>query len=287
MSLIRPVALYGYPLEHTYSPLMHNGGFERLGLPFVYLALPVLPAKLQDAIRGFRAMEFAGANVTIPHKEKVLPLVDVLTEDARQVKAVNTLYWKEPGVLAGDNTDIYGFRRSLIEAGIDIHGRSAVILGAGGAARAVALVLAEFQAKEICFLTRHPHAVENLIQDLSPSYPHTLWEYHLKSSAAFANVLTRSSLVVNATPVGMSPQTDKSPLSENLVSLLPDTARIYDLVYNPDPTLLMTLGAQRGLKVYGGLDMLIYQGAKSFELWTGEPSPVKDIRDLMRDKLYG
>ena len=281
----RPIGLIGYPLEHSFSPQMHNHAFEVLGLNYVYLTLPIVPAQLKNAILGLRAMPFVGANVTIPYKEKIIPYLDGLSQNAQRVGAVNTLYWNEQRKLIGDNTDIAGFQQTLIEFGIDLNGRTATILGAGGAARAVALVLAQNQVKEISFLTRRPEAVESLLRDLKPLFPEIIWDYHLKTNSQFADLLTRSSFLVNATPVGMSPQTEQLPLAEQFISLLPEGARCYDLVYNPVNTQFMKVAKAKGYKVYNGLNMLVYQGAHAFKRWTGQEAPVTEMKVLLESQF--
>ncbi|HEY9843579.1 MAG TPA: shikimate dehydrogenase [Candidatus Obscuribacterales bacterium] len=281
----RLIGLFGYPLHHSFSPLMHNTVFETLGLNFAYLPMPVQPGHLNEALMGFRACGFVGANVTIPHKEQILPFLDALTPEAELVGAVNTLYWNDLKQLVGDNTDVEGFRRSLEKTGIAIEGRSVAIIGSGGAARATAVALARMRVKEIIFLARRQDAVMRVIEDLKPLFPGIMWTPHTKATPIFAADLERVWLLVNASPVGMYPQNDQSPLSRTMIGMLPDGAHVYDLVYNPARTQLLIWAAERRLIGHGGLDMLAYQGAVAFEHWTGVTPPVPRMLEVISSQL--
>lgn len=281
----RLIGLFGYPLHHSFSPVMHNTICAALGLNYAYLPLPVQPGRLNEALMGFRACGFVGANVTIPHKEQIVPFLDALTPEAELVGAVNTLYWNEQRQLVGDNTDVEGFRRSLEKTGIDIRGRSVAIVGSGGAARATAVALARMGIKEIVFLARRQDAVQRVIEDLRPLFPELIWTPHTKPSTVFAADLERVWLLVNASPVGMYPQIDQSPLSRTMVGMLPPGAHVYDLVYNPARTQLMAWADERRLIAHGGLDMLAYQGAVAFEKWTGVQPPVARMLEVIAQQL--
>lgn len=281
----RLIGLFGYPLHHSFSPLMHNTVFETLGLNFAYLPLPVQPGRLNEALVGFRATGFVGANITIPHKEQIIPFLDALTPEAELVGAVNTLYWNEQRQLVGDNTDVEGFRRSLDKTGVSIAGRSVCIIGSGGAARATAVALARMQVKEIIFLARRHEAVSRVIDDLRPMFPTIIWTPHIKPTTVFADDLERVWLLVNASPVGMYPQNDQSPISRTMVGMLPDGAHVYDLVYNPAQTQLLKWAGERRLIGHGGLDMLAYQGAAAFEHWTGVSPPVPRMLEVISSQL--
>lgn len=281
----RLVGLMGYPLHHSFSPVMHNTVFEALEMNFAYLPLKVQPGRLNEAIMGFRAFHLVGANVTIPHKEQIIPFLDQLTPEAELVGAVNTLYWNAEHQLVGDNTDVVGFQRSLAKTGLDLQGRSACVIGSGGAARAVAVVLARMQVKEIIFLARRQDAIQQVIADLSPLFPDLLWTPHTQPTTVFAQDLERVWLLVNASPVGMYPQAEASPLSRTMVSMLPAGAHVYDLVYNPAQTQLLQQAAEQGLHGHSGLDMLAYQGAAAFERWTGVFPPVKRMIEAIERQL--
>ncbi len=270
----RMVGLLGYPLHHSFSPAMHNTVFEQLDMGFVYLPLKVKPGLLGEAIAGFRALNFVGANVTIPHKEQIIPYLDDLTPEAEMVGAVNTLYWNAKRQLVGDNTDVAGFDRTLADTDIDLEGRSVAIIGSGGAARAVAVSLARRQVKEIIVLARRQVAIQQFIRDLKVKFPEVLWTPHVQSTTVFAQDLERVWLLVNASPVGMYPHTEDSPVSRTFLGMLPRGAHVYDLVYNPPQTQLLQWASEQGYTTHEGLHMLAYQGAAAFERWTGLYPPV-------------
>ena len=282
----RLTGLIGYPLEHSFSPAMHNAAFAALKLNYVYLPLPVAPGRLRDAVSGFRAMNFLGANVTIPHKEEIMAFLDYITEEARLVGAVNTLMWTQDGFLVGDNTDVAGFQRTLDEFKIDLLGRTATIIGSGGAARAAAVSLARAGVKEIVFQARRHQAIYRVIEDLKPLFPGIVWGSHTQATTLFADDLTRTSMVVNASPVGMYPQIELSPLSQPMLRLLPDGAHVYDMVYNPvETTLLRWARESEHLHTWSGLEMLVYQGAAAFERWTGKTAPVDLMLRTVRQEI--
>lgn len=281
----RLIGLFGYPLHHSFSPVMHNTVFETLGLNYAYLPLPVQPGHLNEGIMALRACGFIGANVTIPHKEQILPFLDAVTPEAELVGAVNTLYFNENKQLVGDNTDVEGFRRSLVKTGVSIEGRSVAIIGSGGAARAVAVALARLDVKEIIFLARRQEAVMRVIDDLKPLFPDMIWTPHTKPTSIFAEDLERVWLLVNASPVGMYPQDQQSPVSRTMIGMLPTGAHVYDLVYNPARTILMQWASERSLIPHGGLDMLAYQGAVAFERWTGVTPPVERMIESITEQL--
>ncbi|PIQ26449.1 shikimate dehydrogenase [bacterium (Candidatus Blackallbacteria) CG17_big_fil_post_rev_8_21_14_2_50_48_46] len=280
------VGLMGYPLSHSFSPAMHNAAFEALKLNYVYIPMPVPPGRLSEAVQGLRALNFVGANVTIPHKEEIIPFLDYVTEEAQLAGAVNTLFWTEDSYLVGDNTDVEGFRRTLQEWKIDLQGRTGAIIGSGGAARAVAIALARSGVKEIIFWARRYEAVQRVIEDLQPLFPDLVWSSHTKSTPVWADDLTRTSLLVNASPVGMFPHVQDSPLSRSMLGMLPEQAHVYDLVYNPQETLLLKTARELGsLQTHSGVDMLVFQGAVAFERWTGQVPPVALMRNIILERL--
>ena len=283
----RMIGLFGYPLQHSFSPVMHNSVFEKLEMNFVYLPLRVRPGRMNEGLMGFRSFNFVGANVTIPHKEQIIPFLDALTPEAELVGAVNTLYWNADRQLIGDNTDVEGFARSLHQTNIDLEGRSVAIIGSGGAARAVAVALARRKVKEVIFLARRAEAVQRVIADLKPLFPDILWTPHTKATPMFAEDLERVWLLVNASPVGMYPQTDESPIGMAMLGMLPKGAHVYDLVYNPAQTLLLNQAQERGLITHTGLVMMAYQGAVAFERWTGVYPPVTHMLETIKTQLAG
>ena len=262
------VGLIGYPVKHSLSPAMHNSAFAALDLNWCYVPLPVHPDRLGEAVAGLRAMSFVGANVTVPHKEAVMSYLDHVTPEAQAIGAVNTLVMCE-GRSIGHNTDWQGFLTALGEGGFDPHGKRVVVLGAGGAARAVVYALAQAGA-QVAVLNRTLARAQALVQGFShlfPSLPLTLQT--LKEQTAEAHLL------VNATPIGTWPEVDKSIWPEDLA--FPGHLTVFDLVYNPRQTKLLRQARAAGAKAIGGLGMLVHQGAVAFELWTGEKAPVETM----------
>ncbi|SHF03053.1 shikimate dehydrogenase [Desulfofundulus australicus DSM 11792] len=268
----RVCGLLGYPVEHSFSPAMHNAAFRHLGLDFVYLAFPVHPERLEEAVAGVRALHLAGVNVTVPHKEKVIPYLDELTDGARLAGAVNTIVHRE-GHLVGHNTDGAGFVRFLTaDAGFNPAGKRVLVLGAGGAARAVAVHLALAGVEQVLVANRTPSRAAELaalIHDQTPARACAVpWP---------ADVLPGEvDLIVQTTPLGMHPRVDACP-DFPFHRLRPEQV-VVDLVYNPPRTLFMERAARSGARVYNGLGMLLYQGVLAFELWTGERAPVEVMR---------
>ncbi len=263
------LGLIGYPLGHTLSPRLHQAALAAAALNGVYLALPTPPERLEDAVRGIRAWQVRGMNVTIPHKVAVIPFLDGLTPGAELVGAVNTIYW-DGDRLMGDNTDVAGVK--ALAAGLAVAGRRVLVLGAGGSARSVGVALGQLGASEVTFLVRRPGAAAELVARLSEAFEglrvvEAPWERAVEC-------LTAADLVFNTTPIGMEPHAGASPLSaEELVSL-PAHAAVLDLVYRPTTTRLMELAAARGLESRNGLRMLMAQAQAAFERWTGRDVPM-------------
>lgn len=270
------VFLIGHPVAHSVSPAMQNAGFRSVGLDWKYELLDTMPDELAGAVARLRADDCAGANVTIPHKQAIVKWLDGLTPRARAVDAVNTII-KKNGKLIGDNTDGYGFAISLSDARVDPHNKRVAIFGAGGAARAVAVTVARAGATRITILNRSmPHA-QALVDFLCASFPAVACEMNEKSA------LPAAQLVVNATPVGMWPHEDESPLRSNI----PPDAAVIDLVYRPLETRLLRDAARTGAQTISGIGMLVYQGAAAFELWTGRDAPIALLWKAARHALNG
>ena len=267
-------ALIGDPVEHTMSPAMHNAAFKKLGLDYVYVAFCVKPEQLSKAVDGLRALNVRGFNVTIPHKVAVIPMLDSLDPLAEKIGAVNTVV-NDSGRLKGYNTDAEGFLGSLTKKGIEPQNKDIIILGAGGASRAISYILAQKGArltilnrkleldwaKDIARLIQKDLGTEVTAGELTPR--------------ALAAALEKADILVNATSVGMSPNNDKSPIPARL---LKRRLVVFDIVYNPIVTKLLREAKAAGAKVIGGVDMLAAQGALAFEKWTGQPAPVELMR---------
>ncbi len=262
------VALLGYPVGHSFSPQMHNAAFLAAGLDLVYLAFAVQPEDLGVALQGCRALGLRGANVTVPHKQAVMKYLDEIDPLAAQIGAVNTVVNKN-GCLKGYNTDASGFLRSLEEQGFNLRGKKVIVLGAGGAARAVAFALVDAGCGQLTIANRTLEKAEALAASLR-EYGVFLRNCRLGSSE-LALMLKESDLVVNATSSGMEPYAKETPIP---AELLPVGCWVYDLVYNPPKTRLLQMARQRGCRIIPGMSMLLYQGAEAFKLWTGETPPL-------------
>lgn len=272
------LALLGHPLSHSLSPAMHNAALAHVGLrDWRYEAMPVEPARLAEAVAILRGDEHAGANVTVPHKEAVIPFLDGLTPVAEAIGAVNTLV-KKDGRLIGHNTDAAGLLADLYAHDAHISNRPVLILGAGGAARAAVAAMAPLGC-EIRLATRRREQAQSLITN--NQLPITIYDLTI-------NDLRRASdgvaLILNCTPVGMLPNVNASPWFESVP--FPPGAFVYDLVYNPSNTLLTRQARAAGLRAATGLGMLVEQGALAFELWTGKTAPRQLMRQAAEKKLY-
>ena len=255
--------ILGWPLEHTLSPLIHNAAFRRNGLDWVYLSFPVPPPGLAAAVGGLRALRCTGANVTMPHKETVMSLLDEVSGDAASIGAVNTIQLVGDALI-GHNTDIDGFRDFLTDdAGLEMAGRNAVILGAGGAARAVVRALDDLGATHLTVVVR---AIDRG-RALAPLATRATLDV-VEWSGAEAGV-EGADIVINATPLGMRGEQplERAPWRENHCAI--------DLVYHPHVTPFLERAQAGGARTWGGLGMLIHQAAASFRIWTGQDPPLE------------
>ena len=255
---------------------MHNAAFQAADIDGFYALLPVHPQRVREAVSGLRALGFRGANVTVPHKQAVIPWLDALTPEAQAIGAVNTILVEEER-LVGTNTDAAGFLRDVEALGALPKAASAsvvLVLGAGGSARAVAYALAS-RGFAVRVLARRSEQARELSASLAPHLsaaslltPHSWDQLPVLASDA--------QLIVNCTPVGMFPHVDASPWPDD-IPFLPHQA-VYDLVYNPRRTRLMAQAEAAGARAWNGLGMLVQQGARAWELWTGRPAPVQIMR---------
>ncbi len=272
------VGVIGWPVRYSLSPEIHNAAFAALGLDWAYVPLPVPPGRLRPAVEGLAAMGFAGANVTIPHKSEAAALCDELSEEAARLTAVNTLVVGEDGRLRGHDTDVGGFDRFLRgEAGCDPAGRTTLLFGAGGAARACGLALARAGLARLLVAVREPRRAGPLVRALGglPTAVEVLPFGEVEGLA-----LPDGAIVVNATPVGASGE--RLPLP----GIGPGTV-VVDLLYRPDPTPLVAAARAAGAEAHGGLGMLLHQAALSFELWTGRRAPLEAMRAAAERALGG
>jgi shikimate dehydrogenase len=263
------LGLIGYPVSHSLSPKIQSAALAACGLKGDYSLFPIHPNDkqgLQDIVARVRCGEITGLNVTIPHKQNVISLLDELTPTAQAIGAINVIYMRE-NKLIGDNTDAAGFladlNNFLKEEGTGIRGKPALVLGSGGAARSVVYALLQ-DGWRVMLAARRIKQAQQLVQ---------LFPNHQLPITTFANAeLSNIRLIVNTTPLGMTPNIDQSPLPEN-TDVSKDTI-IYDLVYNPRETRLVRDSRAQGLRATTGLGMLIEQAALGFELWTGQKVPI-------------
>ena len=291
----RYIGLIGYPLKHSVSPFFQQAALDHYKLDIRYEAWETVPAELRDIVKKLRERENIGANVTVPYKEKILPLLDETDDLASLIGAVNTVVSKGDKLL-GFNTDAQGFAEALEkERHFDPKGKKVVMLGAGGVARAVSFVLVLRNVASLAItdgiFERSTGLAEDLVRyvkraalnpkDWEPNISSFEWR-ELESTAT----LERCDLIVHCTTIGMkdSPQEGQSPLK---LEVIPKNVLVYDLVYNPRPTLLLRLAEQAGANILDGLPMLVYQGAASFKLWTDKEAPVDIMFDKAREMLTG
>jgi shikimate dehydrogenase len=274
------VGVMGWPVAHSLSPPMHNAAFDALHLSWRYVPCPVPPAQVGAALAGLFALGFAGVNVTVPHKQAVIPHLAALSDAARAIGAVNTIVVGADGTLYGDNTDADGFLASLREAGCDPRGARVALLGAGGAARAVAYALATAGASQIGLWNRTPARAQAIVDDLRPLFPGTT----LTASPSFDDLDVRDAdLIVNCTSVGMWPHDDASPWPSERP--LPADCLVVDLIYRPQETLFLRQARAAGARTLNGVGMLVHQGAAAFRLWTGVAPPVEVMREALLTAL--
>jgi shikimate dehydrogenase len=285
----RVLGVFGHPISHSLSPVMHNAAIRALNIDYIYVPFHVLPEKLGSAIEGVRALGIAGVNLTIPHKERVIGFLDEVDDHALAIRSVNTVI-NEAGRLRGCSTDGPGFIKSAEAAWGKIDRCRALILGAGGSAKAVGFALAGIGCEIVVANRTFERAVDlvdslklvlSRVEGAESSSPRAV----RLESEALAEEIERADLLVNTTSVGMHPDADGIPLPPDLIrpGLL-----VYDLVYNPLRTRLIQEAESRGAKAVNGLKMLVYQGALSFETWTGVEPPVDVMEQAaLRSLLAG
>ena len=266
--------IIGDPVGHTMSPPMQNAAYKKLGLDYIYLPFHVRPEQLAQAVDGLRAINVRGFNVTIPHKVSIIPMLDGLDPQAEKIGAVNTVV-NDDGELRGYNTDAPGFLKALLEQGVEPRGKNIVVIGAGGASRAVSYILAENDAS-LTILNRQLELdwAEDIAELIREDFGKKVRVMELTKDF-LADALQGAHILVNATSVGMSPAVDASPVPAEL--LRPDMY-VFDVVYNPVMTRLLREASEAGAHTISGVDMLIWQGVLAFEKWTGHSAPV----DIMR-----
>lgn len=272
------LGVIGEPIEHSLSPVMHNAAIAEMGLDYIYLPFPIKTADLGVAIAGFAAMGLQGFSVTIPHKQGIISLLSDVSAIAKLTGAVNTVWRTEQG-WSGTNTDVEGFVAPLQALNRDWSQTTPVILGHGGAARAVVVGCTQLGCTEIHVVGRNVQKLSQFQQSwVNAPLPITLnvhrWE-------ELPELLPQADLVVNSTPVGMYPNVEQSPLDAAAMTLLPPGAIAYDLIYTPNPTQFLQQAQEQGAVAIDGLEMLVQQGAAALKIWVEQTPPV----DIMRRSL--
>jgi len=269
------LALFGDPVEHSLSPVMHNAWLREAGIPGAYAAMRIPVADAPAAFRGLRAMELTGANVTVPHKEIAAKSVDTLDPAAKALNAVNTLRWEADGAVSGFNTDAPGLIASLDESSVGWRSQTgaALVIGAGGAGRAAAWALAHAGVNRIMIVNRSADRAQAAAAATPRALPFP-W-------AKLANQFEAADLIVNTTTLGMN---HVAPMDWP-IARAPNHAIVMDAVYAPLETPLLRAARARGMKTVDGLGMLIHQGALAFELWFGVKPDVSTARALLLEAI--
>ena len=267
------VGLIGEPVEHSFSPPMHNEAFKTLGLDYVYVPFNVSPNNLKSAIEGANSLNIQGLNVTIPHKINVINYLNELDPIAELIGAVNTIDFKN---LKGYNTDGIGCIRAIEEV-TKIKDKNIVVAGAGGAARAIVFYLAKYGAEEVNILNRNLKKAENLANDLLAS--NLISNVNSSDISEISKFISDADILIDTTPIGMYPNVSDEPIVK--AADIHEELVVNDIVYNPNETVLLKEAIKANAKVVYGIKMLLYQGAESFKIWTGREAPV----DVMEAKL--
>lgn len=274
------LGIIGDPVFHSLSPLMHNAALAHLGLPFIYMPFPVKPEELDDFLKSLHSRKIAGFNVTIPHKQAVIPYLDSLSREARLIGAVNTVV-KKGKKWIGYNTDGAGFIQSLCQdEKYELHNKHVLLLGAGGAARAIAVALGLEETREVMIFNRTAKKAFDLASELGKKFRKTIFNAAPLDPPDLSHWRV-ADLVINATSVGMKEaQNIKLPLSQ-----LPPKACVVDIVYTPLETPLLKKAKKKGLITHPGWGMLLHQGLLSFELWTGKKAPYEVMKKVLLEAL--
>jgi shikimate dehydrogenase len=270
------VGVIGHPIKHSFSPLMHNIAFEISGLNFIYLPFDVPSNSLKDAMKGMVSLGIKGFNVTLPLKEKILPLLKDVSEEANIIGAVNTVV-NDDGILRGYNTDVAGIVESLNPYKDEIAGAKISVIGTGGAARSVIYSLIRtFKVGQINIINRTEQTAESLKEYFSVKMIHSEFKAHSLVPPDLIDIFRSSKLIINTTPMGMYPEIDDS--ATTIKESFMKGQIVFDVVYNPVKTKLLRLAESQGATIITGLKMFVEQGARSYELWTGE--------EMEKEKVY-
>ena len=275
----KTVALIGSPVGHSLSPAMHNASFEKLGLDYVYVAYDIPTESVEAAVKGMKALGFAGFNITMPHKATVMPYLEEISDAAKLMGAVNCVVIHDDGTATGHNTDGQGFMRNVKENGVEVEGNKMTIVGAGGAGSAI-YTQAALDGMEVAIFNRpgkNFDAAEARIKEIAKICDSKVSVNDLNDREALRKSIDESVLFVNSTRVGMAPNEDGCVIDEDM---LHEGMAVADVVYNPMETKLLAMAKSKGCTAIGGLGMLLWQAAIGEELWTGAEMPVDYIKGL-------
>lgn len=273
------LGVIGSPIRHSLSPQLHNAVFSRLGLNAVYLPFAIEDVQLEKALFGMQNLGFRGINVTIPHKENVVPYMDELSAEAKDCGAVNVIQFHK-GKMIGHNTDGQGFVRSLQEAGVAIQGK-ALILGAGGAARSIVAALSRAGMDQIELYDIDARRAEDLAR--TAEVGQAVVTGHLLDETAFLSSARTGSMLINCSPVGMHPKVHSAPVS--LLEGIGENTVVADIIYNPEMTRFLKMAAREGCKTINGLPMFVHQAALTQEILLGIEPPVEFMKEVVRHCL--
>ena len=274
------LGVLGAPIGHSLSPIIQNEALRAAGLDYVYAALPVRADALTSAVHGLRDAGIAGFNVTIPFKTEIIPLMDDLSEDARRIHAVNTVVVEENGRLIGHNTDVTGFLAGFAERRIALTEKKAVLVGAGGAARAVLWGLLRSKVSSVVIGVRNASKGAALVADFAAHGDVRAYGF---DDPAFTSALGSADIIVQTTPLGMTPHVGEMPPVD--VAAIKSSAVFYDLIYTPAETRFLRAAAAHGHETINGETMLVAQGAEAFFLWTGVRPDMELMKRVLREEL--
>lgn len=278
------LGVIGNPVEHSLSPLMHNAALTKMGLDYVYLPFPIEPQNLAKAFDGFAAIGVVGFNATIPHKQAIIPLLSEIEPIAQAVGAVNTVV-RQYDMWIGTNTDVKGFIAPLQSLDRDWSQVIAVVLGNGGAARAVVAGCTQLGCKSVYVVGRNLQKLE-IFRDTWKNSPLKI-NLQIYEWDSLSEIIKDTNLLINTTPIGMYPQIDNSPLEADLFAHLPKDTIVYDLIYTPSPTKFLQYAQQADKTAIDGLEMLVQQGAAALKIWLQQETvPVEVMRQTLKKKLY-
>lgn len=274
--------IIGSPVDHSKSPYMHNLAFEKLGLDYAYMAFDIKEGSLKQGVDGLRTLNVRGFNITMPHKQEVMKYLDKIEEDAKLIGAVNTVL-NNNGKLIGYNTDGKGFIKSLEERNVKYIDEKIVIIGAGGAAKAIAIELALKGVENIVIVNRTLEKAEAISHTINKNIEGSESRSLVLDEKLLKEELKDASILINTTSVGMGDSIDKNIIKNE--DTLDKDLFVADLIYNPVKTKFLSMAEEKGCRIMNGLDMLVYQGALVFKIWTGADMPVEVIKKMEKGNL--